>query len=125
MPKIAIVEDDDLISQLYQTAFTFDGYEVVMAPDGEQGLEKIRHEHPDLVLLDIMMPHMNGLEVLDRLKADPDTKKIPVIMLTNLDRPQDSETALAKGAVKYIVKAHYNPKQITEMVKEILHAYTP
>jgi Response regulator containing a CheY-like receiver domain and an HD-GYP domain len=74
--------------------------------------------------LDIMMPEMNGLEVLDKLKADPDTKKIPVVVLTNLAGSQDSEAALLKGAVKYIVKSEYEPKSIANMIKEILAGYT-
>ena len=124
MSKILVVEDDELISGMYQSIFTFDKYEVELARDGEEALKKVHEFKPTLVLLDIMMPKMNGLEVLDRLKADPETKDIPVVMLTNLDGKQDAETALAKGAVKYIVKSDYNPKQISEMVKEILAGYT-
>lgn len=124
MSKILIVEDDELISGLYQNIFTFDKHEVQVANDGEEALIKIREFKPNLVLLDIMMPKMNGLQVLDRIKADPETKNIPVVMLTNLDGKQDAETALVKGAVKYIVKSNYNPKQISDMVKEILAGYT-
>ena len=75
-------------------------------------------------MLDVMMPKMNGLQVLERLKADPATKHIPVIMLTNLAGQQDAETALSKGAVKYIVKSEHEPKEIADMVKEIIAGYT-
>lgn len=121
---ILIVEDDPLMSRLYHKIFTFEGYKVETAPDGQEGLEKTRTVKPNLILLDVMMPKMNGLEVLDKLKSDPETKSIPVIMLTNLAGQQDAETALSKGAVKYIVKSEYEPKQVANMVKEILAGYT-
>jgi CheY-like chemotaxis protein len=70
-----------------------------------------------------MMPKMSGIEVLEKLKADEATKKIPVVMLTNLAGKQDAEAALAKGAVKYIIKSDYDPKQVAEMVKGILGGY--
>jgi CheY-like chemotaxis protein len=124
MSKILIVEDDPLMSRMYQKIFAFEGYEVEAAADGAEGIEKIRASKPSLVLLDIMMPEMNGLQVLDKLKADPETQKIPVIMLTNLAGQQDAENALAKGAVKYIIKSEYEPKQVADMVKEILAGYT-
>src|SRR5579885_1620319 len=124
MVKILVVEDDPLMSRMYQKIFTFEKYDVEMASDGEEGLDKVRKTNPTLILLDIMMPKMNGLEVLEKLKADPVTKQIPVIMLTNLAGQQDAETALAKGAVKYIIKSQYEPKQVADMVKEILAGYT-
>jgi CheY-like chemotaxis protein len=124
MAKILIVEDDPLMLRMYQKIFTFEKYEVEIAENGEVGLEKVRSVHPDLILLDIMMPKLNGLQVLDKLKADPDTKAIPVVMLTNLASEKDAENSLLKGAVKYIVKSQFEPKQITEMVKEILAGYT-
>jgi CheY-like chemotaxis protein len=71
-----------------------------------------------------MMPKMNGLQALEKLKADVETKSIPVVMLTNLAGQQDAEAALAKGAVKYIIKSEYEPKQVANMVKEILAGYT-
>lgn len=124
MGKILIVEDDPLMSRMYQKIFTFEGYEVIMAGDGEEGLEKAKLEKPTIVLLDVMMPKMNGLEMLEKLKLDPASKSIPVVMLTNLAGEKDAETALSKGAVKYIVKSEYEPKQVVNMVKEILAGYT-
>lgn len=124
MTKLLIVEDDPLMSRLYQKIFTFEKYEVVLARDGAEGLEKARSESPTLILLDVMMPKMNGLQVLEKLKADPATKKIPVIVLTNLAGEKDAETAMLKGAVKYIVKSEYDPKEVSKMVKEILLAHT-
>jgi CheY-like chemotaxis protein len=122
--RILITEDDPLMSRMYQKIFSFEGYEVIMADNGQDGLEKARTAKPTLILLDVMMPVMNGLEMLEKLKQDPETKGIPVIMLTNLAGEQDAETALSKGAVKYIVKSEYDPKQISDMVKEVLAGYT-
>lgn len=125
MAKILlIVEDDPLMSRLYQKIFTFEKYTVDSAADGVEGLEKARTVKPMLILLDVMMPKMNGLQVLDKLKADPDTKGIPVVVLTNLASEKDAETALLKGAVKYIVKSEHEPKEIVAMVKEILAAHS-
>jgi CheY-like chemotaxis protein len=124
MTKILITEDDPLMSRMYQKIFTFEGFEVIMAEDGQDGLDKIRSEKPTLVMLDVMMPNLNGFEVLDKLKADPETKAIPVVMLTNLSSQQDAENAMLKGAVKYIVKSEHDPKQVADIIKEILAGYT-
>jgi CheY-like chemotaxis protein len=122
--KVLIVEDDQLIQRMYQKIFTFEKFDVTIAIDGEEGLEKARTLKPTIILLDVMMPKMNGMEVLERLKADPDTKHIPVVMLSNLAGENDVESALAKGAVKYIIKSEYDPKQVADMVKEIIAGYT-
>lgn len=124
MAKILIVEDDPLMSRMYEKIFTFEKYEVEMAHDGEEGLLKAKNVQPTLIMLDVMMPKMNGLEVLERLKSDPSTKGIPVVMLTNLAGQQDAETALSKGAVKYLIKSEHEPKEVTDIVKEILAGYT-
>lgn len=124
MSKVLIVEDDQLIQRMYQKIFTFEKYEVVVAVDGEEGLEKARTEKPTIILLDVMMPKLNGIQVLEKLKQDPETKHIPVIMLSNLAGENDVETALSKGAVKYIIKSEYDPKQIADMVTEIIAGYS-
>ena len=126
MAKILIVEDDPLMLRMYQKIFTLEQYQVSTATNGEEALEVLRNESekPALILMDIMMPKMNGLDALDKLKANPDTQSIPVVMLTNLAGQQDAETALLKGAVKYIVKSEHEPKAIVDMIKEILAGYT-
>ena len=124
MAKVLVIEDDQLMSRMYQKIFTFEHYEVELAGNGQEGLEKVKTFQPTLILLDVMMPVMNGLETLDKLKSDPATKGIPVIMLTNLAGQQDAETALAKGAVKYIIKSEHDPKQVSDIVKEVLAGYT-
>ena len=123
MARILIVEDDALIRRLYEQAFNADGYEVVTAANGEQGLSAVKSGAPTLILLDIMMPKVNGLELLEKIKADPKYQKIPVIMLTNMSGQEDAKTALKMGAVKYIVKGEHKPKEIVDMVKEILSGY--
>lgn len=124
MAKVLIVEDDPLMSRMYEKIFLFEKYEVELAHDGQEGLDKARSVKPTVIMLDVMMPKMNGLQVLEQLKADPATKGIPVIMLTNLAGQQDAETALSKGAVKYLIKSEHEPKEVTDMVKEILAGYT-
>jgi CheY-like chemotaxis protein len=124
MTKVLIVEDDPLMSRMYQKIFTFEGYEVEMAGDGQEGLDKARSVKPTLMLLDVMMPKLNGLQVLEKLKADPETKGIPVIMLTNLAGEQDAEAALSKGAIKYIIKSEHEPKEVSDLVGEVLKGYT-
>ena len=124
MAKILIIEDDPLMTRLYQKVFKFEGYDVEVASNGKRGLEKVESFKPSLILLDIMMPEMNGLEVLAKLKASDETKKIPVVVLTNLAGTQDAETALAKGAVKYIIKSEHEPKEVIKMIKGILAGYT-
>jgi CheY-like chemotaxis protein len=124
MVKILIAEDDPLMSRMYHKIFTFEGYEVSMAANGEEALELVNKDHPTVILLDVMMPKMNGFQVLDKLKSNPDTKGIPVIMLTNLASENDAETAMLKGAVKYIVKSQFDPKQVVDMLKGIIAGYT-
>lgn len=124
MAKILIVEDDTLICRLYEAAFQFEGFEVQTANDGESGLVRVKEFKPTLMLLDIMMPKMNGLQVLEKMKSDPELKGIPVIVLTNMSGQNDSMTALSLGAVKYIIKSEFTPKEVVAQVKDILAAYT-
>lgn len=125
MVKVLIIEDDPLIQRMYQKIFTFENYEVQVASNGEEGLAKAKASQPNIILLDIMMPVLNGLEVLDRLKGDPKLKSVPVMMLTNLESAKDAETALSRGAIKYIIKSDYDPKQVVDMVKGIIDKLPP
>ena len=124
MAKILIIEDDPLINRMYQKIFESGGHDVEIADDGEEGLEKIKTFMPNLVLLDIMMPKFNGLELLRKLKSMPEIAKTPVIVLSNLSGTEDAEAALSEGAVKYIMKSDYKPKEVYEIVKGILAGYT-
>ena len=124
MAKVLIIEDDSLMVRMYQKIFEFEKYEVEVATDGKEGLKKASSGKPTLILLDIMMPKMNGIQVLEKLKADPATEKIPVVILTNLSGQRDAETALKMGAVKYIVKSEHKPEEVVKIVKGILAGYT-
>ena len=120
--KILIVDDDPLIIRMYQYRLSHDGLEVVMAFDGEEAVMKAKKEHPDLILLDLMMPKMNGVEALRFLKKEIDTKDIPVIILTNLG-DDDKYIAMTKeiGAVGYLVKANTSLKELSKKVEEVLN----
>ncbi len=123
--KILIVEDDPLFVDLYSTAFKSFGYEVEAAFNGEEGLAKLNEmgSKPTIILSDVMMPKMNGLDMLAKIKENPDLKKIPVILLTNLGKEENIKKGLELGAVTYLVKSEYTPKEIVEKVKEILAGY--
>jgi len=124
--KVLLIEDDQLIQRMYEKMFQFAKFDVTLASDGAEGLDKVRamSPKPAIILLDVMMPKMNGMEVLDKLKLDAELKNIPVIMLSNLAGENDVETALSKGAVKYIIKSEHEPKEIADMVKQIVAGYT-
>jgi len=124
MAKIVIIEDDALISRMYQKIFLSKGHQVEVAVNGEEGMEKITTLKPNLILLDIMMPKVNGLELLKKIKSTPDIARVPVVVLSNLSGTTDIETALAEGAVKYIVKSDYKPKEVYDIVSGILAGYT-
>lgn len=120
MSHILIVEDDPTMSRMYQRVFSLEGHDVTIAVDGEDALKKVQEQIPRLLLLDIMMPKLNGFQVLEKLKEREETRNIPVIMLTNLAGPQDMENALSRGAIKYLIKSELEPKQLADIIKEVL-----
>lgn len=120
MSKLLIIEDDPLVARMYQKVMGFENLDVEVASNGFEGLEKAKELKPDLILCDVMMPKMNGMQVLDKIKADPELKNIPVIMLTNLSGTQDAELALKKGATAYLVKSQFRPKDVAEKAKEYI-----
>ena len=124
MAKILIVEDDPLIARMYQRVFKFENFDVDMARDGEEGLAKMKKNIPTLVLLDIMMPKLSGIDVLKEMKDDEKLKKVPVVVLTNLSGMKDAEIAIELGAVKFIIKSDNKPTQVVKQIKEILKGYT-
>lgn len=119
MSKILIVEDDPYVRKFYQRLFSLEKFEVDLAPDGEEGLEKAKLL-PGLILLDIMMPGMNGLDVLKKLKEDPATKNIPVLMLTNLGDDSTVGKAAELGADGFLVKSNTAPEQLLNSVKSYI-----
>lgn len=118
--KIAIIEDDEAIVQMYRLKFDADGYEVKTAGDGMAGLKLIADFKPDIVLLDLMMPVMNGLDVLARLRKDATTKDLKVVVLTNMGDAETASKAFAMKATDYIVKAEMTPREVSEKIKQLL-----
>jgi len=120
MAKILIIEDEATLRKTMSEYLVAEKFEAIEAPDGEIGLEEAKKEMPDLILLDIILPKKNGYEVLEELKKDEKTKKIPVILLTNLESTEDIEKAFEKGAVTYLVKSDYRLEDIIKKIKETL-----
>lgn len=120
MKKILFVEDEPNLQKSVGEVLTKDGYKLLKALDGEKGLELIKKEKPDLVLLDLILPKKDGFAVLEEMKADENTKDIPVIVLTNLEGMGDVEKALRLGANTYLVKANYELEDLVQKVKNTL-----
>lgn len=108
---------------MYSTKFEMEKYRVVSAEDGEKGLVLAKKEAPDIILLDILMPKMNGFEVLEELKKDKKTDNIPVILLTNLNQRDEIERGLGLGADDYLIKAHFMPSEVVEKIKKVIEEH--
>ena len=122
MTNIAIIEDDAAISQMYRIKFETEGYDVETAENGKLGLQLIEKMKPDIILLDLMMPEMNGDEMLAKLRANAWGKNIKVIILTNMGESEAPDTLKALGVLAFIVKANMTPRQVAELVKAQLAA---
>ncbi len=118
--KILIVEDDKFLRELIGRKLTGEDFEIIEAVDGEEGMKKIKEEKPDLVLLDLILPGIDGFEVLAKMKVDPKIASIPVIILSNLGQREEVEKGLKLGATDYLIKAHFTPGEIIEKIKIIL-----
>ncbi len=116
--KILVVDDEDSVREIYRHEFLNNGYTVVVAQDGEEGLLKAGEERPDMMLLDIMLPKMSGIEVLRALKENELTKKIPVLLLTNLGEETIIKEGFELGADGYLLKVSYTPSQVVDEVKK-------
>ena len=119
-PLILIIEDESLISNMYSHKLSTDGYDVLNANNGNEGVKLAKENIPDLILCDIMMPDKDGLSTLKDLKSDESTKNIPVIMLSNLADDKYVMQALDMGAVSYLVKSNVLPPDVVIKVKEVL-----
>ncbi len=120
MKKILIIEDDKFLRELIARKLEREGYEASEAVDGEEGFKKIKAENPDLVLLDLILPGIDGFEVLSKMKEDISVAKIPVIILSNLGQKEDVDRGLKLGATDYLIKAHFTPGEIIEKVRNVL-----
>ncbi len=118
--KILIIEDEETLQKALQEILLQENYEVVSALDGELGFKMASSEMPDMILLDLILPKMDGFEVLEALRKDEKTKKIPIIILTNLGGTEDVQKALVLGATNYVVKADHDLSEIVEKVKEVI-----
>jgi DNA-binding response OmpR family regulator len=121
MTKIAIIEDDAVINQMYRMKFEADGFEVQVADNGKSGIEMVESFAPDLILLDLQMPEMSGDEALAKIRSQPWGKKVPVIILTNLSIEESPKSLKDLEINGYIVKAELTPSQVVAHVKEALH----
>jgi len=120
MKSILLVEDDPFLIEIYTTKFKQVGFSIEKVEDGEECLRKLKEKTPDLLLLDIVLPNLNGWEILRKMKEDDNLKNIKVVILSNLGEKQDIEKGIKLGAIKYLVKAHYTPSEVVEEVKKIL-----
>lgn len=120
MTKIAIIEDDPTINQMYRMKFEADGFEVEVADDGKRGVALVESFSPDIILLDLQMPHMNGAEALTEIRAREWGKNTPVIILTNLGVEEAPKELQSLDIFGYIVKADLTPRQVVGRVKEAL-----
>src|SRR3989338_7408168 len=118
MKKILFIEDEAVIHKTLSDVLEKDNFQVLSALDGEIGLRLAKEKNPDLILLDLVLPKMDGFEVLKNLKADPATKAIPVIVLTNLEQMEDIQKAIDLGARTYLVKSNYDLQEVVDMVKK-------
>lgn len=118
--KILLVEDDTFIRDIYQSELTKNGFEVTAFASGEEALQTLEQKEFDLALLDIMLPGINGIDVLKRIKQNPKTQNLQVVMLTNLGQETVVKEGLDTGAVGYLIKASYNPDQLVQEVRKIL-----
>ncbi|MFA5021892.1 MAG: response regulator [Patescibacteria group bacterium] len=118
--SILLVEDDEFLAELYATKLNLEGYEVSLAVSGDKGLKLIREKKPDLVLLDIILPKMDGFEILKAVKEDKALKDIPIILLTNLSQKDEVKKGLELGAVDYLIKAHFMPSEVVKKIKQVM-----
>lgn len=117
---IVLVEDDEFLAELYATKLGIEGYKVYLATDGRKGLKLIQEKNPSLILLDILLPKMDGFGVLEQAKKDPKTKKVPVILLTNLSQRGDIQRGFDLGADDYLIKAHFMPSEVVAKIRRLI-----
>ena len=117
---ILIIEDDKFLRELIAKKLIKEEYNISEAIDGEEGMKKIAEEKPDLILLDLILPGIDGFEVMSRMKEDPSLSQIPIIILSNLGQKEEIERGINLGAKDYLIKAHFTPGEIIEKIKAAL-----
>src|ERR1041385_1453589 len=119
MKKMLIIEDDVVVGNIYRHKFQREGFDVTVAADGESGLKLLRRSKPDVVVLDLMLPKLNGVEILKAMRAEPETQLIPVIVLTNTYLSGLVQEAWKAGANQCMIKASCTPKQLIDVVNRL------
>lgn len=119
-PVVLLAEDDQFLRRMYATKLAQAGVSAVLAEDGREALDAARKAKPSLALLDILMPKMDGFEVLAEMKKDPNLKDIPVVLLTNLSEVEDVARAKKLGASEYLIKAYFLPSEVLDVVRKYL-----
>lgn len=120
MKTILLTEDDLFLIDIYSTKLREAGFEVEIARDGEECLAKIKEKKPDVLVLDIVLPQIDGWEILKEIKEDRNLKDLKVIVFSNLGQKKEVEEGLRLGATRYLIKAHYTPSQVVEEIKKVL-----
>jgi len=118
--KIVIAEDEPILIEMYKLYFERTGYEVLKAGNGRECINFVKKEKPDIILLDILMPKLDGWEVLKQLKTDPETKQIPILVFSNLGQTQEIQKGLDLGANDYVIKSNVTPKELLEKVEGMI-----
>ncbi len=116
--KIAIMEDEELILNLLEKKLTKEGYELLIARNGEEGLKLIKEKTPDLILLDIIMPIKGGFEVLEEMQKDENLKNVPVIIISNSGQPVEIDRAQKLGAKDWLIKTDFDPQEVVDKIKK-------
>ncbi len=118
--NILIIEDDDFFRELIRKKLLSENFNVLEAVDGESGIKLVSEKKPDLIILDLLLPNMDGFEVLSKIKSNTDLSSIPVIILSNLGQQEDIERGLKLGADDYLVKSQFDIDQVTDKIKTTL-----
>jgi len=114
--KVLLIEDEEIMINLLQKKLIQEGYQVLIARDGEEGLTMIKEENPDIILLDIIMPKMGGFEVMEEISKDPELKKIPIVVISNSGQPVELDKARELGAKDWLIKTEFDPQEVIEKV---------
>jgi len=122
MKKILIIEDESALQKTLGEILSQQGYEVLSALNGEIGLKLAQSKKPDLILLDLILPKIHGFDVLKKIKDNPETREIPVIVLTNLESIEDIKKAIELGATTYLVKANYSLEELTIKINQVFQS---
>jgi DNA-binding response OmpR family regulator len=121
MKRVLLIEDDPFLIDIYGSKFKEEDFEVQIISDGAAGLESIKEKNPDIILLDLVLPHNQGWEILKIIREDESLKAVPVVIFSNLSQKADIEKGIALGATRYLVKAQYTPTEVVAEVNKILN----